>query len=152
MSRPAAMWLLAIAMAAGGCGDSTPAPVSPACLQDGNAILRALGRAPAPVTLRDGTRISDCVAHAQSDADLQNFGVLITRLADDLAERARRDPRKATQLGYLIGAARRGSAHTNGVSLELERRLESTVRRAGPSTAAAAAALRRGLRAGERTG
>jgi hypothetical protein len=152
MPRPIATWLAAIALLAAGCGDSSPAPVSPACLQNGGAILRALQRAPAPVTLRDGTRLSDCVAHAQSEADLQNFGVLITRLADDLSERARHDPRLATELGYLIGAARRGSAHTNGVSLELQHRLESTVRRAGLSGATLTAALRRGLAAGERTG
>ena len=152
MPRPIATWLAALAMVAAGCGNSTPAPVSPLCLQGSRGILRALRRAPAPVTLRDGTRLSDCVAHAQNDADLQNFGVLITRLADDLAERARRDSRLAVQLGYLIGAARRGSAHTNGVSLELQHRLESTVRRAGLSSAALAAALQRGLTAGERTG
>jgi hypothetical protein len=152
MPRAIATSLAAIAMAASGCGDSTPAPVSPACVRDGRVILRSLARAPGPVALPDGTRLSDCVAHAQSDADLQNFGVLITRLADDLAERAPRDPRLAAQLGYLIGAARRGSAHTNGVSAELVHRLESTVRRAGTSSAAAGAALRRGLDAGERTG
>ena len=152
MPRPIATWLAALAMAAAGCGSSTPAPVSPLCVQDGRGILRALGRAPAPVTLRDGTRLSDCVAHAQSDADLQNFGVLITRLADDLAERARRDPRQAVELGYLIGAARRGSARTNGVSAELEHRLESAVRRAGLTSDAINRALQRGLTAGERTG
>jgi hypothetical protein len=152
MPRALATWLAAVGLAAVGCGGTSPAPVSTLCLQDGPGILRALRRAPAPVTLGDGTRLSECVAKAQSDADLQNFGVLITRLADGLAERATRDPGQATELGYLIGAARRGSAHTNGTSLELEHRLESTVRRAGQPTTAASAALRRGLAAGERTG
>jgi hypothetical protein len=132
-----------LVVAAAGCGTQDSA-LSPACTDDAASIARALQRAPAPVRLSDGTPLSQCLAKADTDAELQNFGALITQVADDLATRG-----DAVRLGYLIGAARRGAAKTNGVGLELEHRLETSARRLAASDEAQ---LERGLRAGTRTG
>jgi hypothetical protein len=155
--RLAALVALALpALGAAACGGGDPPRQDPACIAPAQTIERALGRAPAPVTLESGTRLSDCVAHAQSDADLQNTGIVLTRVADDLAARAQRgDARAALGLGYLVGAARRGAAHTNGIHAELEHRMESAARplseEAGRSPTVTRA-LARGMRAGEATG
>ena len=134
--------LAALVVAAAGCGGEERT-LSPACTDDPAKIARALVRAPAPVRLSDGTRLSDCLAAADTDAELQSFGVVATGLADTLADRG-----DAVRLGYLIGAARRGAAGTNGVGVELEHRLEVAARRIEGKEAA----LERGMRAGERTG
>src|SRR3954452_4952929 len=156
---PRRLPLLALALCALGgaaaCGGD-PATQGPACVASTQAIERALGRAPAPVTVGAGTRLSDCVAHAQSDADLQNTGLVLTRVADDLSSRAQRgDARAALGLGYLVGAARRGAAHTSGIHAELQHRMESAARplseEAGRSPTITRA-LARGLRPGEATG
>jgi hypothetical protein len=155
--RPAVLVALALlAPAAAACGGGDPPAQDPACIASPQAIERALHRAPGPVTVGSGTRLSDCVARAQSDADLQNTGLVLTRVADDLAARAQRgDAAAALGLGYLVGAARRGAAHTNGIHAELQRRMESAARplsdEAGRSPTIARA-LARGLRAGEATG
>lgn len=155
--RPVALLATALAaaapaLAACGGGDGP----DPACIASAGAIERALGRAPDPVTLGSGTRLSDCVARATSDADLQNTGLLLTRVADDLAVRAQGgDAQAALALGYLVGATRRGAAGTNGIHAELRRRMESAARpiadgpAAGPTVTRA---LARGMRAGEATG
>jgi hypothetical protein len=134
--------LAALVVAVAGCGEDDRT-LSPACTEDPATIARALARAPAPVRLANGTRLSDCLAAADTDAELQSFGVVMTGLADDLADRG-----DAVRLGYLIGAARRGAAGTNGVGLELQHRLEVAARR----IAGKQAELARGMRAGERTG
>src|SRR4051794_3870380 len=146
--------LAPLALAAAGCGEGDPPPVDAACIASPAAIERALARAPAPVTLPSGTRLSECVAGARSDADLQNAGLVLTRAADHLADRAQRgDAGAALDLGYLVGAARRGAARTNGIHAELARRLESAARiLADGGGANLASALQRGLRAGEATG
>ena len=66
----------AVALAA--CG-STSAPLDGACLSSAGTIERALARAPHPVTLPSGTRLSQCVANARSDSDLQTAGAVLTR-------------------------------------------------------------------------
>jgi hypothetical protein len=153
--RPAALLAVAAALGAGaGCGSSEPKPVDPACLASPGAIERALARAPAPVTLASGIRLSDCVSGADTDADLQNAGIVLTRAADHLAGRAQRgDPQAALGLGYLVGAARRGAARTNGIHAELARRVESAARVLADSrSSGVAGALERGVRAGRATG
>ncbi len=141
---------LIAAFALSACG-TKEAPLDGACLESAGAIERALQRAPAPVTLRSGTRLSQCVSQARSDAELQNMGLVLTRAADELADAAKGgDPQAAVRLGYLIGAARRGAARTAGIHAELQRRLERTG--AYVDAPRAAGALARGLRAGERTG
>jgi hypothetical protein len=155
--RLAALVALALSAAAtAACGGGDAPPPDPACIASPRAIERALGRAPAPVTLASGTRLSDCVARARSDADLQNTGLVLTRVADDLASRAQRgDAEAALGLGYLVGAARRGAAHTNGIHAELQHRMESAARPLSDEAARSpriSRALARGLRAGEATG
>jgi hypothetical protein len=156
--RPAALLALALsaATATAACGGADPPRQDPACIAPASTIERALSHAPAPVTLESGTRLSDCIARARSDADLQNTGLVLTRVADDLAARAQRgDAQAALGLGYLVGAARRGAAHTNGIHAELQHRMESAARPLSEEAAGSPTitrALARGLRAGEATG
>src|SRR4051794_29712366 len=115
--RPAALLAVAAAAAAlAGCGGSDAPPVDEACLSSPDRVERALARAPAAVTLPSGTRLSDCVSRAHTDADLQTTGLVLTRAADHLAGRAQAgDARAALALGYPLGAARRGAARPNGI-------------------------------------
>src|SRR3954451_22874021 len=146
--------LAPLALAAAGCGEGDPPPVDAACIASPAAIERALARAPAPVTLPSGPRLSECVAGARSDADLQNAGLVLTRAADHLADRAQRgDAGAALDLGYLVGAARRGAKRTNGSHAELAHRVESAARvLAGAGAPRLEGALEQALRAGEATG
>jgi hypothetical protein len=57
----------------------------------------------------------------------------------------------ALELGYLIGAVRKGARTTNGIHAEIVRRLEQVTGLDGPSPRRRAA-YGRGLRAGERHG
>jgi hypothetical protein len=141
MRRLLAPLALAAAVAVAGCGASE-AGLPLACTESETAVLRALTAAPAAVQLSDGTRLSECVQRATSDVDLQGLGVVLTGAAERLV-----DDGNAVALGYLVGAARRGAAHTSGVQLELVRRLESAGRRASDG-----AAVARGERAGEASG
>jgi hypothetical protein len=119
------------------------------CTEGARPSELALRRAPAAVALADGTPLSRCVADARDIGELQSFGYVVTRLADRLADRAGGDGTAALRLGYLIGAARRGAAHSQGVPDELVHRLEATARRLPDR---AQPTLARGLRAGERSG
>jgi hypothetical protein len=149
MPRPTALAACAL-LALAGCG-ADEAPLDEGCLESSEAIVHALGRAPSPVALGSGARLSECVSNARSDSELQNAGIVLTRAADDLAVRAERgDARAAVALGYLVGAARRGAARTSGIHAELLRRVERAA--AYVEDGGAAGALRRGLRAGEATG
>ncbi|HEV2061962.1 MAG TPA: hypothetical protein VGR12_03840, partial [Solirubrobacteraceae bacterium] len=62
-------------------------------MSDPAAVSRALAAAPGGVTLADGTRLSDCVRNAESDAELQSVGVVLTSVAEDLERDAPDDPR-----------------------------------------------------------
>jgi len=138
------------ALTAAGCGqDNRPLPT--ACISSAQAIVTALDRAPARVALSDGTPLSTCIERARSPADVQNVGALYTQVADGLATRVLASDRAAVQLGYLVGASRRGARHTSGIHDELVRRLEQAVG-VGGAPAARRAAYRRGLVAGERRG
>jgi hypothetical protein len=138
-------WLLlgcAGAVWLGACGAEDAPPLSAACT-DRAQVQRALAAAPDPVVLADGTRVSTCIRDATTQADLENLGGTLTAVAAELG----REPGREAQLGYLIGAVRRGLQRTSGVGAELARRLE----RAG-SGAADTVTLQRGVRAGEATG
>jgi hypothetical protein len=158
MHRGLAAWLCAAAAAAGaaGCGggaeDGAAGNPPAACLQEAQ-VLAAVRAAPRPVTLADGTRLSACVRAATADAALQNLGAVLTSVSDRLADEAlagRRDA--AVALGYLIGAADEGSRSSQGIQLELARRLEGSARRIDGTSPAIDAAVRRGLAAGRETG
>jgi hypothetical protein len=105
-----------------GCGnDEHRVPV--ACL-DGN-VPKALARAPGEVRI-DGVRLSDCFTRAANPAEIQQVGSVFISAAERLAPEARSAPHSAAavQLGYLIGAVRRGTSHTQGIHYETRRRVE----------------------------
>lgn len=116
-----------------------------ACRQGPGAVREALRAAPGEVSL-DGTPLSACLAGENDAADLADVGSAFVGVAAELsvAADARPESDAATQLGYLLGAAYRGTAASRGVNAELVRRLEQE---------AAAVKLRsRAFRAGERAG
>lgn len=136
------------------CGEERP-PVSALCLERPEPIEQALQRAPegGPVALPDGTTIAQCVERTVLDADLQSLGVTLTTVADRLVRRVEEDadPDAARALGWLVGATERGAARTNGVTLELARRVGLVAGRLRlPATLADA--LRAGRADGERAG
>jgi hypothetical protein len=144
--------VLALVVAVAGCGTRT-ALLSPACTTDQAAVRQALRTAPEQVTLRDGTTLSHCISGATGDADLQNVGIIFFGVAEKLGDAAARgDGLAAVQLGYLIGATRRGASRTNGVLAELQRRVERVGSLVGERSPAAMAAIARGRAAGEDDG
>jgi hypothetical protein len=149
----AARLAVVVALALASCGEEERS-VPSACTGGAAAVQRALAAAPGAVVLPDGSRLSECVAHADTDAELQSTGLTLTAAADGLADRAQRgDTVAALQLGYLAGAMRRGAARTAGVGSELQRRIEQAgAYVAADGGAAAGRALRRGLAAGEARG
>jgi hypothetical protein len=136
----------ALAALLAGCGGALPS-LPPACSDGPRFVLRALRAAPGAVRLADGTRLSECVTRAYRDADVQQLGFTLTPVADQLARAAR--PADALALGYLLGAVERGASQTNGVHVELVRRLRGTVAFTDPVLIAA---VRRGERAGRARG
>jgi hypothetical protein len=146
--RAAAVLVVLVALA--GCGDGNdPIHVTnlpPECAGDFGGLEKALAAAPGRV-LVSGEPISNCFTRGAGAADLEALGTSLLTAAQQLGDRARASPRAALQLGYLIGAARRGSQR-NGVAAELVRRLEAETTIA----AARRAAYDRGLRAGLATG
>ena len=136
---------------AGGCGQEETPPVSVACTAEPRTIVGALEAAPRPVTLADGTPLSQCIRRTRTEGDLQNVGVAFSNAAEDLELEAPRDPEAALRLGYLVGAVRRGTVVGGGVQDELLRRIERSAD-LSDTTPAAARALEQGLQAGEQTG
>lgn len=135
-----------------GCGSSEPEQLPVACLGEPATIARALERAPARVTLEDGTPLSRCVrVAARRDGDLQALGASLMRVADDLRLDTKADPGAAVRLGYLIGAVRRGAARTPGLAAQLARRIEQTAA-LEQDDAAARGALLVGVMSGEDSG
>jgi hypothetical protein len=105
-----------------GCGnDKHRVPV--ACL-DGN-VPKALTAAPGEVRVQ-GTRLSDCFTRAADPAEVQQVGSVFIAAAEGLSAKARSNPHSAAalQLGYLIGAMRHGTSHTQGIHYETRRRIE----------------------------
>jgi hypothetical protein len=146
--------LAVAALVGGGCQEEAGPPVPPSCTAEPAAIVQALTAAPGAVTLPGGVALSACVRDADSDADLQNVGVAFSRAAENLELPGMRgDERAALQLGYLVGATRKGAATTSGIGAELVRRLERSAAAVDEAPSRrAASALRRGLAAGEARG
>jgi hypothetical protein len=105
----------------GSQGDSTPV----ACLEGAAAYEKALQGAPGEVRLDDGTPISDCLASNQQAGDLAQAGEALVDTATALNAQAREQGggKAAVELGYLIGAAQRGAADSEGIHSDLLRRL-----------------------------
>jgi hypothetical protein len=144
---------LAAAAVGAGCSTDEAPPVATSCIGEPATIVRALDRAPGPVTLDGDVALSACLRDARTDADLQNVGVAFSRAAEDLELLAiDGDARAALELGYLVGAARRGAATSSGVGAELVRRLERSAALDDRAPPAVVAAIQRGLAAGEARG
>jgi len=135
-----------------GCGEQ-PTPISAACTQDA-PVVTALAQAPGAVALPGGARLSQCISSGTQEADLLSVGMTFHGVAEQLRARAREDDdaAAAVQLGYLIGATRRGAARTQGVMAELQRRVELVGGRLQDEAPARAADVQRGLAAGEKRG
>lgn len=154
MWRAAYALTLASAVLAG-CGSDgvERRPLAAGCTDDPATLVSALEKAPGAVALADGALLSDCVRNARSDGELQNVGISMSRAADRLSDRAQRgDEQAAVALGYLTGAARRGGDRTNGVGIELVRRIELRAGSLARSGARVGDAVKRGLRAGQESG
>lgn len=149
MPRAALLVPALCALALAGCGSEGGDGVPGACTNGAGTLRAALRSAPAPVRL-DGAKLSDCLSDESEGENLQVVGGAFVEAAAGLAAVARRSPegREALQLGYLIGAARRGGSDTQGVHTELLRRLDQEL----GAVDIGAQAFRRGLRAGSRSG
>jgi hypothetical protein len=121
-----------IALLVGACGRQSGLDHAPGACVNGLASERvadmhsALAKAPGPVALSGGIRISDCLAHDSSSGEIQTVGSTLLSVTQDLvdASKRRRSDVALTELGYLIGAAHRGAARAQGVADELVRRLD----------------------------
>jgi len=135
--------------AAAGCREEDPV-LAPACREGPDKILTALRAAPGEVRLGGDTLLSKCLVNAEDGGELTDVGTGYVTAAQRLADRARREPDgpAAEQLGYLVGAVRRGSLPDQGLAYELVRRIEGEATRADHRSAA----FRRGLRAGRAGG
>lgn len=147
MAGRTAPYGLLVALLLAGCA-SEDERVPAACLDGPATIEQALERAPAAVTLADGTRLSTCVNRARGDSELQTLGASLIVVADRLSARAATEIPAALRLGYLRGAMRRGLRTNKDLAANLARRLEQTTALQEGSPAARAA-LHRGVRAGE---
>lgn len=143
-----ALACIAAAVVAPGCGgDDEQLPE--ACRAGPAKVRAALERAPGPVAV-DGVRLSSCFTESSAASDIQSVGATYVSVAGGLADAARARPEgpEALRLGYLVGAAERGAARTQGIHAEMIHRLEGEpVALRGRSSA-----YRRGHRAGRRSG
>lgn len=147
MRFPPALVAVAALLAVTGCGssnDSTPT----ACLEGPAFYLQKGG---------DGVLISECLPPGQKAGELAAVGLAMLRAATQLNAEARAEPGGTAnmQLGYLLGAAARGAAETEGVHDELVRRLTAAARYSPdnrPLPATFLAAYRRGFEAGRAGG
>ena len=145
--------LAALAAGCGSQGDSTPV----ACLEGTGAYLAALRAAPGAVEVGGETAISECLAQNQSAGDLSTVGTALVEAATRLNAAARARPGGAAnvELGYLLGAAERGAAETEGIHSDLVRRLAVAARFAPgrePLSQAFQQAYREGFDAGNARG
>lgn len=150
MARLVVLSVTVAALLTASCG-RTRRPLPTACTTGAPQVAEALRSAPTGVALADGTRLSACVELAHRGADIQDLGAIYTRVADELSAQVEASNTAATRLGYLIGATRRGSRQTNGIHVELVRRLEQTMGLDG-APPPRRAAFSRGLNAGWRSG
>jgi hypothetical protein len=145
------------ALLAAGCGRSQSDETPAACLGGAGAYASALASAPAAVKLDGDTPISDCLAENQNGGDLASVGEALVETATKLnaAARAEPDGDAGLRLGYLLGAAERGAARTEGIHTDLVRRLTVAARYAPghhPLPPAFLATYREGFDAGHTGG
>ncbi len=118
--------LAALAALAAGCGGGTDETTPVACFEGASAYEKALADAPGAVEVGDETLISECLARNQDGGELAQVGEALVEAATRIDAEAREDPggQANLALGYLIGAALRGSEETEGIHSDLLRRLE----------------------------
>jgi hypothetical protein len=151
---PVAIVAACLALLAAGCGsgdEETPA----ACLGGAVPYLEALPAAPDEVRLRGEVAISSCLVDNQPAGELARLGTGLVEATTTLNARAQGSARQAIQLGYLVGAVRKGAAETSGIHADLVRRIEAAAELSPggrPSSPAFEAAYRRGLVAAESSG
>ncbi len=149
----AAMAILLFVAGCGSGGGETP----DACLAPAKAYLSALADAPGEVRLAAETPISDCLGATEAAGTQANVGETLIAVATELNVKARRDPGglETVELGYLVGAVRKGAAQSSGINADLERRLETAARfKPGPGIFGASFehAYGKGYAAGQETG
>jgi hypothetical protein len=120
------------------------------CLEGPPTVRKALANAPGEVRLGGRVAISDCFQQAASAADVQNLGGIFISTTEQVAARTKAAPHShaAVELGYLVGAIRRGARTDQGIHYESERRVEQALVGVPTSTPE----FRRGLEAGRREG
>jgi hypothetical protein len=147
--------LAALTLAACGRSASDSTPV--ACLDGSSAYVSALAGAPGEVRLSGDTPISECLAENQDGGNLASVGEALVETATKLNAEARAEPGGDAnlQLGYLLGAAQRGADRTEGIHVDLVRRLAVAARYAPgsrPLPPAFLATYRQGYNAGHTGG
>jgi hypothetical protein len=143
-------WVVASAAAAAlaaGCGGGD-APPPAACSSGPRIVLGVLRDAPGAVAFDDRTLISTCVKRSTDTGQAQTLGFAYVTAAESLLKRMAHSHTAALQLGFLVGAVRRGANQTNGLQLELVRRLDQVAGVGGPA-GTRGTAYRRGMAAGE---
>jgi hypothetical protein len=145
-----AAFALVLALATGACTNATPRMPTTCTDTDQAGYERALRTAPGAVRLTGGVPISECLRKVQTDAELQNLGSVVHKVAERLAARVRGtgDVAAATQLGYLSSAVDAGAARSSGVSAELARRVSVSGAGLSELSPAVARALSRGQAGG----
>jgi hypothetical protein len=140
---------LAFAIPLSACSSDGEKGPPVACKEGPDAIRTALEHAPQHVDL-GGSSLSDCFARGADAGDVQQVGAAYVTAAARLAAEARLAPDgpDALRLGYLVGAARRGAADTQGIHDELIRRIELELTGISTSTGS----YRRGYEAGRSRG
>ena len=143
--------LLCSVLALAGCGDEEERPAA-ACPASPEPVVAALRDAPGQVRI-GGVKLSSCLTEGSRSEDLQRVGTAYVEAAAALAREAGRHPegRRALELGYLVGAARRGAGSASAIQAELVHRLERSAALDGASDEAQKA-LADGMRAGEERG
>lgn len=112
-----------------------------ACTQGSEVFVAALDDAPGEVRV-DGVAISECLVPYPTAGDQQTVGAALVTAAQRL-----RDDRRALELGYLVGALRRGAGPPGSFHTELVHRVEQEA-----IPLAESAAFRRGEHAGRARG
>jgi hypothetical protein len=140
---------LALAAFIAGCGNHDVV-VAPDCTEGVRPVAEALAHAPGDVRIRGNVLISHCFQPAASPADVQSLGALFIEVTHGLAEQVRRAPRShsAVELGFLIGAVRKGAHTDGGVHYETERRIEQELVGLPTGTPQFRLGLAAGLRSG----
>ncbi len=125
----AILGLCAALLGAAGCG-SQEEKTPDACLQGAGAYAKALRAAPGEVRVGGEALISECLAENQEAGELATVGEAMVLTAVRLDAEARDEPGGAAnlELGYLLGAAQRGAEDTEGIHVDLLRRLTAAAR------------------------